>query len=113
MKNGGGVVIVRGMSRRIIAGWAGLFLLAGCTGHGQRSPALSAPPMSAAPAEPTRSNVLQEAGDATWRVVTSPARIVTPQKNVQQPPETYDPPAAIITRRNWSDEKPATQPDHP
>jgi hypothetical protein len=82
------------------------FLLAGiATGcaanRTQRSPSLTA---TATKPAPPQHDVLKEAGDTTWQVVTAPARWVAPKKTNPKEPETFQPPAAVIVRRSYADD---------
>jgi hypothetical protein len=83
--------------------------LAACeSGDTRRAPPLSAPPVSQA--QPSKPNPLVEAGDAAWKVVTAPASIIVRPKPAPQQPETFDPPALIMTPRNWGGEGDSTDP---
>lgn len=74
----------------------------------QRTPPLT--PVAVKPQAPQR-DVLKEAGDATWQVVTAPARIVAPKKVENKEPETYEAPAAMFIRRGtMDDDAPASAP---
>ena len=84
-----------------------LVACAGCrNARTQRAPTVEAPSMAPVAKEPKR-DFLQEAGDATWRVVTVPARIITPPKKAEpREPVTYEAPVITFTRRTYADEEP-------
>jgi hypothetical protein len=84
--------------------------LAAC-GTGTRSaPPLSAPPSEVSAETAPKHNIFQEAGDATWRVVTAPVEMVSGmgKKPVKQKPETYDPPDAIFLPRDDDEQAPSS-----
>jgi hypothetical protein len=96
---------VRPMAKRMFVLMLPL-VMAGCAGsstHTRAAPAAEVPPAPAAPAP--KRDLLQEAGDATWRVVTTPARIFTPPKKEEQAPVTYEAPSITFSRRSFSDER--------
>jgi hypothetical protein len=99
------------MTNRLFIVLALAAAVGGCGHATRRAPALTeAPP--AAP-EPPRRDLLREAGDTTWRVVTAPARLVTPAPKPRrvQAAEPSEPPSAVIVRRTYDDEPAsATQP---
>jgi hypothetical protein len=76
-------------------------LAGGCASKTQRTPPLT--PAATKPQPPQR-DMLKEAGDATWQVVTAPARLVTPRKAENKEPETFEAPAAMIIRRSPDDD---------
>jgi len=86
-------------------------LLAGCAASTQSSPTLSAAGNDAS--GPAKKGILEEAGDATWRVVTAPAKLLPQKAAPTTLPQIYDAPAAVIIRRDAADESPSTQPAHP
>lgn len=83
--------------------------LAGCANATRRAPSLAESP--APVPQPPRRNLLREAGDTTWKVVTAPARLVTPTpKPKPVAVEPTEPPSAVIVRRTYGDDAPTTQP---
>jgi hypothetical protein len=79
----------------------------------QRTPALNGPPADApAPNTPPRRDIFKELSDTSWNVLTTPARLVAPQKEPPRQPEVYDAPTATFTRRIYGEEDtpPATRP---
>jgi hypothetical protein len=92
-----------------------LSFLAACNGSTRRTPTLSAPPAAASQtAQPPKRDLLQEAGDATWKVVTVPAQLITPQKKAAPTPATmYAPPTVIFSQRSYSDDEPVAAPPKP
>src|SRR5438045_2271649 len=65
-----------GLTLALVLGGCNLF-------HGQPAGTVAAPPVTAAPAQPVTPagpNVFEQAGDATWKVVTAPARLIAPSK---------------------------------
>ncbi len=96
--------------------------LAGCTSNQTRK----APPVVEEPPRPVEKTWLdqtaestQHAADATWNVVSAPARWVAPKKKVPTTRPVYDAPDAIIVQSDEDGarpimvplaEEPATQP---
>jgi len=76
--------------------------LGGCAGGNTRkAPSLTVTP--APPPGPPPRNYLKEASDTTWKVVTAPARLVSPQpKPKVTPAEPIEPPSAIMSQRNYA-----------
>lgn len=80
-----------------------IFVVAGVAGCGggswggnvKRSPDLveHGPPPGGQASGP---NAFTKMGDATWNVVSAPARWVAPKKKVAQEPETFEPADAVI-----------------
>lgn len=109
---GGGMVRAMRMRMFIFV----VLALAGCANsRTQRAPTVAAPPTQESAAQTPKRDFLQEAGDTTWRVVTAPARIITPPKKAEpQAPVTYEAPSVTFSRRSYVDEQaapaPATQP---
>lgn len=71
------------------------------------------PPLEATSSKPAEKNWMEKTGDATWQVVTTPVRVLTPAKKPKPAPaEPGEPPElVIVTRRgNVIEEAPATQP---
>lgn len=100
------------MTTRVFIVLALAAAVGGCGNSTRRAPSLAESPPVAP--QPPKRNILREAGDTTWRVVTAPARLVTPApkpKRAQQV-EPSEPPSAVIVRRTYEDEEaaPATQP---
>jgi hypothetical protein len=79
-------------------------MVSACASPTRRSPALTAPPASAQPAGGVvKKNALEEAGEATWRVVTAPARLIPGKKPAEAKQEEgpSEPPSAVIVRRTY------------
>lgn len=83
----------------------------GCAAHAQRAPAVNAP-VAQEKAAPAHSGILEQAGDATWGVITTPARIVAGAGNKPKPQEPQQtlPPAAFISPRSTDEGQAASTP---
>jgi len=83
---------------------------AGCANQARRAPAVQA--SAPAPRAADHPDILKAAGDATWGVITTPARIVSgPGKNKTEAPQPGEPPTAVITPRTLEDaDEPAPAP---
>lgn len=93
---------VRRMSGRVLVFVAIAACAVGCAGHARQAPAVKA--SAPAPRAADHPDILREATDATWGVITTPARIVAGDgKSKSQPPEPTEPPAAVIMPRSTED----------
>jgi hypothetical protein len=73
---------------------AGVCLVGGCGHKVQRSPSLVKPPERPVMEE---KSFLNKAGDATWDVVSAPARLVAPgKKPAKKEREVYEPAEMVI-----------------